>query len=55
MNGIFAHWPNRITAVRFVGALLLFVVFALMGERGAGDRFDVFGLDWPMQGVIHAC
>lgn len=55
MNGVFAHWPNRITAVRFVGALLLFVVFALMGERGADDRFDVLGLDWPMQGVIHAC
>lgn len=55
MSGVFAHWPNRITAVRFVGALLLFVVFALMGDRDVGDRFDVLGLDWPMQGVIHAC
>jgi len=25
--GIFAHWPNRITAIRFVGALVLFGLF----------------------------
>ena len=30
--GVFAYWPNRITAVRFVGALVLFMVFALWGE-----------------------
>ena len=27
-EAVFAHWPNRITALRFVGALALFVVFA---------------------------
>jgi CDP-diacylglycerol--glycerol-3-phosphate 3-phosphatidyltransferase len=27
--GIFAHWPNRITALRFLGAAALFVVLAL--------------------------
>lgn len=26
MNGVFAHWPNRITAIRFFGALVLFGV-----------------------------
>ena len=31
-EGIFAHWPNRITAVRFVGSLVLFVLFAVQGE-----------------------
>jgi len=32
-EGIFAHWPNRITAVRFVGSLVLFVILAVWGER----------------------
>jgi CDP-diacylglycerol--glycerol-3-phosphate 3-phosphatidyltransferase len=31
-EGIFAHWPNRITAARFVGASALFVVFAQYGH-----------------------
>jgi len=30
--GVFAHWPNRITALRFLGALVLFVLLALWGE-----------------------
>jgi CDP-diacylglycerol--glycerol-3-phosphate 3-phosphatidyltransferase len=30
--GVFAHWPNRITALRFVGALALFVIFAVWGQ-----------------------
>ncbi|MGK0218994.1 MAG: CDP-diacylglycerol--glycerol-3-phosphate 3-phosphatidyltransferase [Planctomycetota bacterium] len=29
-KGIFAHWPNRITAIRFVGALVLFGVFTYL-------------------------
>jgi len=28
-EGIFAHWPNRITAVRFVGSLVLFVALSV--------------------------
>lgn len=30
--GIFAHWPNRITAMRFVGSLVLFLILSLVGE-----------------------
>lgn len=30
--GIFAYWPNRITAFRFVGALALFALFAFNVE-----------------------
>lgn len=26
--GVFSHWPNRITAIRFAGALVLFCIFA---------------------------
>ena len=31
-EGIFAHWPNRITMIRFVGALMLFAIFAIWGD-----------------------
>ncbi len=31
--GVFEHWPNRITGLRFVGAALLFVLLALWGDR----------------------
>lgn len=54
-GGVFAHWPNRITAVRFAGALVLFIVFALMGERPADGTFDALGSSFSMQAVIHAC
>lgn len=30
--GVFAHWPNRITALRFLGAAGLFVLLALEGD-----------------------
>jgi CDP-diacylglycerol--glycerol-3-phosphate 3-phosphatidyltransferase len=33
MNGVFQHWPNRITASRFVGALILFTLLAFI-EKG---------------------
>jgi len=32
MMGIFQHWPNRITAMRFLGALGLFAILALHGS-----------------------
>lgn len=32
-RGVFAYWPNRITALRFLGAVALFVVLALYGDR----------------------
>jgi CDP-diacylglycerol--glycerol-3-phosphate 3-phosphatidyltransferase len=34
VKGVFQHWPNRITASRFVGALVLFTLLALI-EQGA--------------------
>jgi CDP-diacylglycerol---glycerol-3-phosphate 3-phosphatidyltransferase len=36
-EGIFAHWPNRITAARFGGALVLFVVLAQFDDAGEAD------------------
>ena len=35
MTGVFAHWPNRITALRFVGALVLFALLAVWGDGRA--------------------
>ncbi len=33
--GVFAHWPNRITAMRFAGAAALFVLLARIGDATA--------------------
>lgn len=33
MTNVFAHWPNRITAIRFVGALVLFAVLQCLSEE----------------------
>lgn len=35
--GVFQHWPNRITALRFLGSLALFVIFALHGQRTGSE------------------
>ena len=35
--GVFQHWPNRITGLRFVGALALFGILALHVADGASD------------------
>jgi CDP-diacylglycerol--glycerol-3-phosphate 3-phosphatidyltransferase len=36
-SGVFAYWPNRITALRFVGALALFVIFAVWGNHDESE------------------
>ena len=37
IEGIFAHWPNRITALRFVGSLVLFWILSVYGELPPGQ------------------
>ena len=48
--GVFEHWPNRITALRFLGALGLFAVFAWQGDQDAeeirGDRIVLQTAFW---------
>jgi CDP-diacylglycerol--glycerol-3-phosphate 3-phosphatidyltransferase len=44
MPGVFAHWPNRITALRFLGALALFTLFALWGEATAAEVREERGM-----------
>lgn len=31
-EGVFAHWPNRITLLRFLGSLVLFFILSMWGE-----------------------
>jgi CDP-diacylglycerol--glycerol-3-phosphate 3-phosphatidyltransferase len=31
-EGVFAHWPNRITFLRFLGSLVLFFILSVWGE-----------------------
>ncbi len=49
-EGIFAHWPNRITAIRFVGSLVLFVILTLFIDpeidRTAGPNARVQVCFW---------
>jgi CDP-diacylglycerol--glycerol-3-phosphate 3-phosphatidyltransferase len=35
--GVFQHWPNRITALRFLGALGLFAIFAWQGNQDVDE------------------
>lgn len=39
-QGVFAHWPNRITALRFFGALVLFLVFSILHRTEAWSAKD---------------
>ncbi len=41
--GIFTYWPNRITAIRFGGALLLFALFAFLLDRPLEGLAEVRG------------
>lgn len=34
---IFQHWPNRLTALRFLGSLVLFTLLALAGQPTVGE------------------
>ena len=36
-EGIFAYWPNRITLMRFVGALVLFCILSLWGKEDPSE------------------
>jgi CDP-diacylglycerol--glycerol-3-phosphate 3-phosphatidyltransferase len=40
-EGVFAHWPNRITMLRFVGSLVLFALLSLFGEK-TPEVLDVY-------------
>jgi CDP-diacylglycerol--glycerol-3-phosphate 3-phosphatidyltransferase len=52
VSGVFAHWPNRITAMRFGGAVLLFALFSLVGDLDLGETLEIGGLSMGMRSVI---
>ena len=37
-EGVFAHWPNRITLLRFLGSLVLFALLSAVGDQLDSDR-----------------
>ena len=37
---VFEHWPNRITAIRFVGSLALFALFTDVLDCTAAEAAD---------------
>ena len=55
MSRVFAHWPNRITAMRFLGAALLFVIFSVSSDLEVSDSLLLLGSEFPMRSVIQLC
>ena len=55
MSGVFAHWPNRITAMRFAGAVFLFVVLSLLSDLSIEDRYTGLGLDLAVRDAVFGC
>ncbi|MCZ6598537.1 MAG: CDP-diacylglycerol--glycerol-3-phosphate 3-phosphatidyltransferase, partial [Planctomycetota bacterium] len=43
-TGIFAYWPNRITAIRFVGSIVLFVLLPFTKRPAPGEVTPLFQL-----------
>jgi CDP-diacylglycerol--glycerol-3-phosphate 3-phosphatidyltransferase len=41
--GVFSHWPNRITAIRFAGAAVLFTILAVKGDRSLEEVREARG------------
>ena len=41
---VFAHWPNRITAIRFVGAAVLFALLAIYGDLPEDRVHEIRGV-----------
>ena len=54
MKGVFQYWPNRITASRFIGALVLFTLLALMGEGVVAKGRGVYQLAFWLFVVLAA-
>jgi CDP-diacylglycerol--glycerol-3-phosphate 3-phosphatidyltransferase len=46
MSGVFALWPNRITGLRFAGALALFAMLALYGDDPATHSRRILVAFW---------
>lgn len=50
-EGIFAHWPNRITAVRFLGSIVLFALLSIWGETVPGMPVLMLVVFWLYIGI----
>jgi CDP-diacylglycerol--glycerol-3-phosphate 3-phosphatidyltransferase len=43
-EGIFAHWPNRITAIRFLGSIVLFVILSLWADAEPAEMPGILSI-----------
>ena len=50
---VFEHWPNRITALRFIGAFVLFGMLSVVGEGGPSQNMGLIqGSFWLFVVVV---
>jgi len=49
---VFSHWPNRITAFRFLGAFLLFGLLAYIGDGGPEEEMGLIQVSFWLFVVV---
>lgn len=49
---VFSHWPNRITALRFVGAFVLFGLLAYIGDGGPEEEMGLIQVSFWLFVVV---
>ena len=51
---VFAHWPNRITALRFIGAFVLFGFLTVIGDSGPTEKMSLIQVSFWLFVVVAA-
>jgi len=51
---VFSHWPNRITALRFLGAFLLFGLLTVIGDEGPAGKMTLIHVSFWVFVVVAA-
>jgi CDP-diacylglycerol--glycerol-3-phosphate 3-phosphatidyltransferase len=51
---VFSHWPNRITALRFLGAIFLFGLLTLVGDEGPNGKMTLIHVSFWVFVVVAA-
>ena len=51
---VFSHWPNRITALRFLGAFLLFGLLTVIGDEGPQGQMTLIHVSFWVFVVVAA-
>ena len=51
---VFSHWPNRITALRFLGAFFLFGLLMVIGDEGPSGKMTLIHVSFWVFVVVAA-